>query len=160
MGSLFEDEREQFGTFFVEQYIEGMIATCGVLGTGKDAYALPVLELVPEKEFYDYEAKYTKGMTEFIIPARLSDEVTEATKRLSIATHRIIGCSGFSRVDFVIKDNEMPYVLEINTIPGMTEISDLPAEAKEIGMSYDELVIEILSSSIPRFIIRDCPEVV
>jgi D-alanine-D-alanine ligase len=90
-------------------------------------------------------------MTEFIIPARLVDDVTEATKRLAVATHRIIGCSGFSRVDFAIKDSEMPYVLEINTIPGMTEISDLPAEAEHIGMSYDELVMEILKSSIPRF---------
>ncbi len=151
MLSKFRDERKQFGTFFAEQYIDGMIATCGVLGTGKDAYALPVLELVPDNEFYDFEAKYTKGMTEFIIPARLADEVTKATQQLSVATHRIIGCRGFSRVDFVIKSNEIPYVLEINTVPGMTEISDLPAEAKEIGMSYDELVMEILSSSIPRF---------
>jgi D-alanine-D-alanine ligase len=151
MRDKFVDERKQFGTFFAEQYIDGMIATCGVLGTGKDAYALPVLELVPENEFYDFEAKYTKGMTEFIIPARLSKEVTEATQQISVATHRIIGCSGFSRVDLVIKNSEMPYVLEINTIPGMTEISDLPAEAENIGMSYDELVMEILKSSIPRF---------
>jgi D-alanine-D-alanine ligase len=151
LAARFAEERERYGTFFVERYIEGMIATCGVLGTGKDAYALPVLELVPDREFYDYEAKYTKGMTEFIIPARLDKRITEATKKLAVATHRLIGCSGFSRVDFVIKDNEMPYVLEINTIPGMTEVSDLPAEAQEIGMSYDELVMEILSSSIPRF---------
>jgi D-alanine-D-alanine ligase len=151
VSTRFADERKQFGTFFAEQFIDGMIATCGVLRTGKDAYALPVLELVPENEFYDYEAKYTKGMTKFIIPARLADEVTGATQRLAVATHRIIGCSGFSRVDFVIKGNEIPYVLEINTIPGMTEVSDLPAEAQEIGMSYDELVMEILSSSIPRF---------
>jgi D-alanine-D-alanine ligase len=147
----FAEERKQFGTFFAEQYIEGMIATCGVLGTGKDAYALPVLELVPVNEFYDFEAKYTKGMTEFIIPARLADAVSEATQKLAVATHRIIGCCGFSRVDFVIKDSDMPYVLEINTIPGMTEVSDLPAEAESIGMSYDELVMEILSSSISRF---------
>lgn len=151
MEKIFADERKQFGTFFAEQFIDGMIATCGVLGTGKDAHALPVLELVPSNEFYDYEAKYTKGMTEFIIPARLRDEVTGTTQRIAVATHQIIGCSGFSRVDFIIKEREIPYVLEINTIPGMTEVSDLPAEAREAGMSYDELVMEILSSSIPRF---------
>ncbi len=151
MDTLFKDERKHYGTFFAEQYIDGMIATCGVLGTGKDAYALPVLELVPKNEFYDYEAKYTEGMTAFISPARLSDGVTSTTQHIAVATHRLIGCSGFSRVDFMIKDNEIPYVLEINTIPGMTEISDLPAEAKQMGMSYDELVLEILSSSIPRF---------
>lgn len=143
----FVKERERYRTFLVEEYIKGMIATCGVLGTGKDAYSLPVLELVPEKKFYDYEAKYTKGMTEFIIPARLDKKITEITKRMALETHRIIGCRGFSRVDFVIKDNEIPYVLEINTIPGMTKISDLPAEAEKIGMSYDELVMEILKSS-------------
>jgi len=146
----FVKERERYRTFLVEEYIKGMIATCGVLGTGKDAYSLPVLELVPEKKFYDYEAKYTKGMTEFIIPARLAQKITEITKRMALETHRIIGCRGFSRVDFVIKDNEIPYVLEINTIPGMTKISDLPAEAEKIGMSYDELVMEILKSSIPK----------
>ena len=144
----FIKEQKTYGTFLVEEYIDGMTATCGVLGTGKDAYALPILELIPKKEFYDYEAKYTKGMTEFIIPARLSQETTEVVQRMAVDTHRIIGCRGFSRVDFVIKENEIPYVLEINTIPGMTEISDLPAEAKEIGMSYDELVFEILKSSI------------
>ncbi|TES90737.1 MAG: D-alanine--D-alanine ligase [Candidatus Cloacimonadota bacterium] len=143
----FVKERERYRTFLVEEYIKGMIATCGVLGTGKDAYSLPVLELVPEKKFYDYEAKYTKGMTEFIIPARLAQKITEITKRMALETHRIIGCRGFSRVDFVIKDNEIPYVLEINTIPGMTKISDLPAEAEKIGISYDELVMEILKSS-------------
>jgi len=143
----FVEEREKYGTFFVEEYIEGMIATCGVLGTGNDAYALPVLELAPKNEFYDYEAKYTKGMTEFIIPARLDNKVAEKIRNVALQTHRLIGCKGFSRVDMIIKENQIPYVLEINTIPGMTKISDLPAEAKELGMSYDDLVFEILKSS-------------
>ncbi|MCK4235061.1 D-alanine--D-alanine ligase [candidate division WOR-3 bacterium] len=147
----FTIERETYGTFFVEEYMEGMIATCGILGTGKDAYSLPVLELVPKNEFYDFEAKYTEGMTKFIIPARLDNGITEVTKRLALETHKLIGCRGFSRVDFIIKDNEIPYVLEINTIPGMTKVSDLPAETQEIGMSYDDLVMEILKSSMPRF---------
>ena len=151
MRELFLEERKRFGTFFVEQHINGMILTCGVLNSGKDAYALPALELVPKNEFYDYEAKYTKGMTKFISPARLSKNVIGHIELMAVETHRIIGCSGFSRVDYVVKDNEIPYVLEINTIPGMTEISDLPAEAEKIGMSYDELVMEILKSSIPRF---------
>ena len=147
----FTIERETYGTFFVEEYMEGMIATCGILGTGKDAYSLPVLELVPKNEFYDFEAKYTEGMTKFIIPARLDNGITEVTKRLALETHKLIGCRGFSRVDFIIKNNEIPYVLEINTIPGMTKVSDLPAETQEIGMSYDDLVMEILKSSMPRF---------
>lgn len=146
----FTIERETYGTFFVEEYIEGMIATCGILGTGKDAYSLPVLELVPKNEFYDFEAKYTEGMTKFIIPARLDNGITEVTKRLALETHKLIGCRGFSRVDFIIKDNEIPYVLEINTIPGMTKVSDLPAEAEKVGISYDELVMGILKSSIPK----------
>ncbi len=144
----FSKEMERFGGFLIEEYIDGMTATCGVLGTGRDAYSLPILELVSKKKFYDYEAKYTEGMTEFIVPARLDEKTTRLVQQMAVDTHRLIGCRGFSRVDFVIKGNEVPYVLEINTIPGMTEISDLPAEAKEIGMSYDELVMEILKSSI------------
>jgi len=144
----FSKEIERFGSFLIEEYIDGMTATCGVLGTGKDAYSLPILEIVPKKKFYDYEAKYTEGMTEFIVPARLNQKTTKLVQKMAVDTHRLIGCRGFSRVDFVIRNNEVPYVLEINTIPGMTEISDLPAEAKEMGMSYDELVFEILKSSI------------
>ena len=84
-------------------------------------------------------------MTEFILPAELSPEMTKQVKDIAIKAYEIAGCSGVSRVDFLIVDG-IPYVLEINTSPGMTETSDLPAQAAAMGISYDELVLLILNS--------------
>lgn len=136
--------RTAFGDFFIEEYIKGMIATVGILGER----VLPVLELVPrEREFYDYHAKYTPGETEFVIPARLAKHAYEQVQELAMRCHQVIGCTGFSRVDLVVRDGRQPYFLEVNTLPGMTDVSDLPAQAAHVGISYDELVREILRSA-------------
>jgi len=139
--------REVFGDLLLEEYVPGVTATCGILGTGIRTKALPVLELVPTREFYDYEAKYTKGATQFIIPARLAAEIYKSTQEIALSAHQALGGWGFSRVDMVISPDGKPYVLELNTMPGMTELSDLPAEAEADGMSYDELVLEMLYSA-------------
>lgn len=141
------NHQREFGNLIAERLKEGMCATVGILGCSKETRALPVLELVPEGEFYDYKAKYTEGMTEFIIPARLKDAVYEETQELALQSHHALGCHGFSRVDMVIEKNEVPFVLEVNSIPGMMHLSDLPAEAKHEGMDYDDLIIEILKSA-------------
>lgn len=143
-------ERDHYKGLFVERYISGKCVTVGILGTGRSARPLPVLELVPSKEFYDYEAKYTSGMTEFICPARLNERVYAETQMHATRAHRVLGIVGFSRVDMQIDTSGRPYVLEVNSIPGMTELSDLPAEARAFGMSYDDLVFEILKSSLEK----------
>ncbi|MEW6201864.1 MAG: D-alanine--D-alanine ligase [bacterium] len=130
-----------------EKYITGMCATVGVLGVGEKTRAMPVLELVPKNEFYDYEAKYTKGMTEFYCPARINEEATRRAQETALKAHYVLGCHGWSRVDMVITPDGKPFVLEVNSIPGMTTLSDLPAEAAAEGHSYDELVVEILHSA-------------
>ena len=122
----------------------------GLLGVKEELRALPVLELVPKREFYDYEAKYTKGMTEFILPARLSDSLTEQVQELAISTHKAIGCWGVSRVDMRVDADGQPYVTELNSLPGLTELSDLPAQANEAGISYEDLILEILASALMR----------
>jgi len=134
---------------FAEEFIRGVTATCGVLGTGPDAFAVPVLELrVKNREFYDYTAKYTSGETEFIVPAEFPQPLYERVQRLAVAAHCLLDCRGFSRVDFVVSEGET-YVLEVNTIPGMTELSDLPAEAAATGIDYDTLVLHIMASALP-----------
>jgi D-alanine-D-alanine ligase len=138
---------EDYRDIIIEPFIEGISVTVGVLGLGKDTRVLPVLELRPKREFYDYEAKYTPGMTEFICPAELEKDVYNITQHYALMAHRSLGCRGFSRVDMQIDRTGKPFVLEVNTIPGMTELSDLPAEAEVEGMSYDELVYEILKSA-------------
>jgi D-alanine-D-alanine ligase len=143
---VLSDTQKDFGEIFVEEFIKGQEVTVGILGTDKPR-ALPVLELVPKKRFYDYEAKYTKGLTEFILPARLSAPLTEKVQALAIAAHQSLSCRGVSRVDMIVDSNHIPFVHEINTSPGMTDQSDLPAQARAAGISFDDLVVEILLSA-------------
>ena len=147
--------QHQFGEIFFERYIQGQEVTVGLLGIEENLRALPVLELVPKREFYDYEAKYTEGMTEFIIPARLSNSLTEQVQEVALKTHQAIGCWGVSRVDMLVDTDGQPYVMEINTLPGLTDLSDLPAQAAASGISYDELIYEILVSAQTRLVPSD-----
>ena len=137
----------EYKEIFVEEYIKGKEVTVGIIGKGEGLQALPILELVPKKEFYDYEAKYTEGMTEFILPARLSKPLYQKTQAVALAAHKALGCYGVSRVDIIVGKDHVPYVHEVNSIPGMTERSDLPAEAAAAGISFDQLVVNILESA-------------
>lgn len=130
----------------IEEYVVGICATVGVLDNNGKTFATEILELRPKNEWYDYEAKYTKGMTEFILPAELSDEMTKEVKDKAIQAYKACECSGVSRVDFLISDG-IPYILEINTSPGMTDTSDLPAQTAVMGITYDDLVLMILNNA-------------
>ncbi len=130
----------------IEEYLVGIAATVGVLEKDGKAFATEILELRPKNEWYDYECKYTKGLTEFVLPAELSPEMTEQVKKYAVKAFEVCGCSGVSRVDFHIV-GDTPYILEVNTNPGMTDTSDLPAQAAAGGISYDNLVEMILKSA-------------
>ena len=134
----------EFGTMFAEQFVTGTEITVGVIDRGGRLEALPILQLVPKNEFYDYEAKYTEGMTEFILPARLEPAVYERAQQAAIAVFQAIGCRGYARVDMMVDAEGTPWFVEVNTLPGMTTLSDLPAQAKAAGISYEELVETIL----------------
>lgn len=129
----------------IEEYLDGIFMTVGVLENEGEVFATEILEIRPKNEWYDYEAKYTKGLSEFILPANVSEEKTKQIKDLAVKAHKLTNCSGVSRVDFHIVD-EIPYILEINTSPGMTDTSDLPAQAACMGLDYDTLVLLILNS--------------
>ena len=134
----------------IEEYLEGKSATVGVLERIKDGrheiFATPILGFKTKTEWYDYEAKYTKGLTEFILPADFSSELTKKIQDIALLAHKLTNCKGLSRVDFLVHNN-IPYVLEINTNPGMTDTSDLPAQANAMGIDYNELVDIILKTS-------------
>ena len=140
-----EEARKYNANILIEEYLVGISATVGVLEKNGKAFATEILELRPKKEWYDYEAKYTKGMTEFILPAQISPEMTEKVKRYAVKAFEACACSGVSRVDFLIVD-DVPYILEVNTNPGMTDTSDLPAQALACGIDYDNLVLMMLNS--------------
>ena len=136
-------------TVVLERYIQGLETTVGVLGNN-ELKALPVIEIVPTAgDFYDYEAKYAPGMSEHIIPARISDENTARCQELAIAAHKALGCRGFSRSDFIIDENEC-WLLETNTIPGMTPTSLLPDAAAAIGISFTELCTLLIALALDK----------
>jgi len=138
----------RFKDLFFEKYITGMMATCGIIND----VPLPILEIAPKKrDFYDYKSKYTKGMTEYVVPARIPEDKYKNLQEYALTAHSAIGAHGFSRVDFVLDESFNPYVLEVNTIPGLLSGSNLPLEASAIGLTYDELIFEILKTSLPRF---------
>lgn len=130
----------------IEEFVDGFFVTVGVLECEGQPLATEILEIRPKNEWYDFEAKYKNGMSEFIVPARLSDEVTARVKEVAVKAFITAGCRGVSRVDFMMKDN-IPYLLEINTSPGMTATSDLPAQAAAMEIDYDNLVLAILNSA-------------
>ena len=131
----------------IEEFIDGVFVTVGVLEKDGANFATEILEIRPKNEWYDFEAKYTAGMSEFILPANLSEELTQKTKEIAVKSHETAGCRGVSRVDFMISKDGIPYVIEINTSPGMTDTSDLPAQSKIMGISYDDLVQIILNGA-------------
>jgi D-alanine-D-alanine ligase len=136
--------QRKFNDLLFEKYISGMMATCGIL----NETPLPVLEIAPKKrKFYDYKSKYTEGMTEYIVPARIPKKQYKKIQEYALAAQRVIGAHGFSRVDFVLDENHNPYALEVNTIPGLLAGSNLPLEASAIGLSYDDLIFEILKTA-------------
>ncbi len=123
----------------IEKFIEGKEYTAAVIG---DDYpkALPVIEIISLTGVYDYKAKYTKGLSEHIVPADLSKELTEEIKSLALKAYNSIGCKNFARVDFIVDKKNKPYILEINTIPGMTETSLLPDAARASGITFEDLI--------------------
>ncbi len=131
----------------IEEFIDGFFITVGVLERNGKAFATEILEIRPKNEWYDFEAKYTKGMSDFIVPSTaLNEEETQQIKKIAVKAHECAGCSGVSRVDFMVM-NHKPYFLEINTSPGMTDTSDLPAQSAVMGINYDSLVLLILNSA-------------
>jgi D-alanine-D-alanine ligase len=144
---VLSDTVKKFRDVFIEEFIKGKEVTVGILGKGEDVSALPILELRPKAEFYDFKAKYTEGGTEFILPARLPKDLYKHVQETAVRAHKALGCYGVSRVDIIVAGDHTPFVHEVNTIPGMTDASDLPAEAKCAGISFDELAVKILESA-------------
>ena len=124
----------------IEEYIRGREVTVGIL----DKEALPVIELIPKKRFFDYEAKYQPGMTEYIVPAKLEEEISKKIQSAAMSAHKLLGCWGFSRVDMILNENNIPFVLELNSIPGLTPTSLLPKAAKTAGIEFGQLCLRLI----------------
>jgi len=124
----------------LETFMKGKEITVSILGD----LPLPIIEIVPKNGFYDFHAKYTKGETQYIIPARVSREKYLRAQEISLRTFKALGCSGFARVDLMTDENEDPFVIDVNTIPGMTETSLFPKAAGYAGIPFEDLAERIL----------------
>jgi D-alanine-D-alanine ligase len=124
----------------VQEYVAGREITVGIL----DERPLPVIEIIPKKRFFDFEAKYQAGMTDYIVPAQIEETTAEKAQGIALLTHRLLGCSGCSRVDMILDKNSEVFVLEINTIPGLTSTSLLPKAAKRVGIEFNQLCLKLI----------------
>jgi D-alanine-D-alanine ligase len=135
----------------IEEYLRGTELTCGIIDdpqTGRPV-ALPLIEVVPHAEFYDYQAKYATGGSDHFVPARVSEAVTQSATALALRAYQALGCEGMSRVDMIARGDQI-VVLEINTIPGMTATSLLPDAAKAAGISFAQLLDRIVACAMRR----------
>lgn len=135
-------------TLLIDECVEGMEVTCGILGN-KNPKVLPLTEIIPIKGiFFDYQSKYSQGGAEEITPARISLSLTKKVQAISLRVYQILGCKGFSRIDFILRNNRTPVVLEINTIPGLTPTSLLPQQAKAAGLTYSQMLEEVINYAL------------
>jgi D-alanine-D-alanine ligase len=146
-------EAWKFGPeLMVEQFVKGRELTVGVVGD----LALPIIEIVAKKDFYNFENKYpflnpNAAGADHFCPAALSDDLTRRVQEIALAAHRALELEAYSRVDLLLTESDEPYVLEVNTIPGMTPSSLLPEAAAAVGISYPELCRRIIELSLSRF---------
>ena len=133
----------------VEEFIEGKLLAIGMNGVKP----MPIVHIRPKSGFYDYEAKYTSGKTEYICPADIGEDEADRCRKTATQVFQLLRGRGFPRVDVILDDHGIPQVLEMNTIPGMTPNSLLPMAAQKMGLEFDDLVVEILKTAQ-----RDYPE--
>lgn len=144
MVSAFEHDR----TVIIEAYIKGVEITGSVLGND-DVQALPLIEIVPDSkhDFFDYQAKYTAGLTQEICPARINEALTQKAQSYACMAHQALYCRGYSRTDMIVRGNDI-FVLETNTIPGMTATSLFPQAAQAVGISFPQLLDRLIELGI------------
>ena len=148
MAAAVEQAAQLDADILCEQFIDGDEVTCPVLGTGSSAYALPLIRIAAEDGNYDYQNKYFTDTTQYLVPCGLPEGEEKAIQALVLQSYRTLNCRGWARADVMIDNRtRKPYLLEINTSPGMTGHSLVPMSARAVGISYEDLCIEILKSA-------------
>ena len=128
----------------IEEFISGKEITVSIVGED----VLPIIEIRPEHGLYDYECKYTKGMTEYICPAELNEDLTKRIKQTAFEVYKLLKCRHYGRVDLRLDNNNQHWFLELNTLPGMTDTSLVPKAAKATGISFEQLIGKIIKQSL------------
>lgn len=131
----------------IEECIKGREMACGMMIAGGKEYLFPITEIVPKKDFFDYQAKYIDGFSDEITPADIAPEVAVELHRMTRAAYKACRCSGVVRVDFIVTPDGKPYMIEINSIPGMSGGSIVPKQARVMGMSLGEMFDLIIADT-------------
>ncbi|MBQ8272768.1 MAG: D-alanine--D-alanine ligase [Tidjanibacter sp.] len=132
----------------IEEFIAGREMACGVLVTEDREYLFPITEVVAKNEFFDYEAKYTAGMSDEITPADIAPEIAEKLHEMTLAAYKACRCKGLARVDFIVTPEGEPYMIEINTIPGMSGGSIVPKQIRAAGMTMTEVLTLVIEDAL------------
>ena len=128
----------------VVAFVSGREITVSIIGNK----AYPIVEIIPSNDLYDYECKYTKGMTTYLCPADLTNELTLKIQNIALNIYKLLGCRHYSRVDFILDEVLTPWFLEVNTLPGMTETSLIPKSVHATGMDFNMLIKTIIDESL------------
>jgi D-alanine-D-alanine ligase len=131
----------------VEEFVKGTEITCGVMKTINRSLVFPITEIVSKKDFFDYEAKYTNGMAEEILPARIPEKIRLDCEKTSSLIYDRLFCRGIVRIDYIIRDEKL-YFLEVNTVPGMTENSIVPRMIKAAGLTFTEILNDLIEDAL------------
>ena len=132
----------------IEECIVGREMGCGIVVTADREILLPITEIVSKRDFFDYEAKYTEGLSDEITPAPISDEIKQKLNSMTLEAYRACRCSGIVRIDFIVTEAGEPYLIEINSIPGMSSGSIVPKQVREAGMTLGELYDIVIADSL------------
>lgn len=135
----------------IEECITGREFGCGVIITDEKEYLFPITEIISKRAFFDYEAKYTEGLSDEITPADIDEQIVARLNRMTAEAYRACRCSGVVRIDFIVTPDGIPYMIEINSIPGMSSGSIVPKQARAMGMSLGELYDIVIEDSLKRF---------
>ncbi|RLL48183.1 D-alanine--D-alanine ligase [Oceanobacillus piezotolerans] len=146
--SAIEKATKSDKNILVEKFVKGREVTVPVLGKPGEERALPIIEIIPKNAFYDYESKYAPGGSEHIVPAAIDNKLTMQIQEYAVLAHQALGCETYSRVDFILGEDNVPIILEVNTLPGMTPTSLFPDSAKSIGISYEDMIQEFVQLSV------------
>ncbi|MDO4503177.1 MAG: D-alanine--D-alanine ligase [Coriobacteriia bacterium] len=147
IGPAIQQAFEYDSEVVVERYVKGDEFTIAVMGND-DPEALPVVQIIPQNGFYDFEAKYAPGGSEHLCPAPISESLTHSLQEQAVAAHKALGCRGVSRTDFIVDDSGTCWVLETNTLPGMTKTSLLPDAGRAAGMSFPQICTKLIELAL------------
>ena len=134
----------------IEECITGREMGCGVMIAGGREYVFPITEIVSKNDFFDYEAKYTAGMSEEITPADITPETKEKLNRMTLEAYKVCRCRGVVRIDFIVRPDGEPCLVEVNAIPGMSSGSIVPKQARAMGISLGELFDIVIADTCGR----------